>query len=131
VKARLAVTDEIQSLDEIIQILKQKCSGETSHTIEAKLLTLTQNAVSFTNQINELAASLQSAYLSEGVRADTAETFVKNRAIRTTASNARSEKTILIMEAGNFPNLHDAVTKFITVDSDFKFLKCSLYKSAT
>jgi hypothetical protein len=66
--------------------------------------------------------------LSEGVRADTAETFVKNRAIRTTASNARSEKTKLIMEAGNFPNLHDAVTKFITVDSDFKFLKCSLYK---
>jgi hypothetical protein len=43
VKARLAVTDEIQSLDEIIQILKQKCSGETSHTIEAKLLTLKQN----------------------------------------------------------------------------------------
>jgi hypothetical protein len=42
-KARLAVTDEIQSLDEIIQILKQKCSGETSHTIEAKLLTLKQN----------------------------------------------------------------------------------------
>jgi hypothetical protein len=25
-KARLAVTDEIRSLDEIIQILKQKCS---------------------------------------------------------------------------------------------------------
>jgi hypothetical protein len=85
------------------------------------LLTLKQNgkdAVSFTNQINELAASLQSAYLSEGVRADTAETFAKNRAIRTMASNARSERTKLIMEAGNFENLHDAVTKFITVDSD-------------
>jgi hypothetical protein len=120
-KARLAVTDDIRNLDEIIQILKQKCSGEKSHTIEAKLLTLKQNgkdAVSFTNQINELAASLQSAYLSEGVRADTAETFAKNRAIRTMASNARSERTKLIMEAGNFENLHDAVTKFITVDSD-------------
>jgi hypothetical protein len=34
------------------------------------------------------------------------------------ASNARSERTKLIMEAGHFPNLHDAVTKFITVESD-------------
>jgi hypothetical protein len=39
-KARLAVTDDIRNLDEIIQILKQKCSGEKSHTIEAKLLEL-------------------------------------------------------------------------------------------
>jgi hypothetical protein len=80
-----------------------------------------------TNQINELAASLQSAYLSEGVRADTAETFAKNRAIRTMASNARSERTKLIMEAGNFENLHDAITKSITVDSDSNS-SCSLYK---
>jgi hypothetical protein len=79
-KARLAVTDEIQNLDKIIQILKQKCSGEKSHTIDAKLLTLKHNgkdAVSFTNQINDLAASLQSAYLSEGVRADKLKLLLK------------------------------------------------------
>uniref|UniRef100_A0A1Y1L2Y9 RNA-directed DNA polymerase n=2 Tax=Photinus pyralis TaxID=7054 RepID=A0A1Y1L2Y9_PHOPY len=120
-KARLAVTADVADLDGVITVLKKRCQCEKSHVVEAKLANIKQNgkdATAFTNQVNDLAANLLSMYISEGVRADTAENFVKNRALKTLIGNAKSDRTRVVMEAGNFDSLQDAITKFITVETD-------------
>lgn len=75
-KARLAITADVADLDGVIAVLKKRCQGDKYHVIEAKLANIKQNgkdATAFTNQVNELAENLLSVYISEGVRADTAE----------------------------------------------------------
>lgn len=120
-KARLAITDDITTLDAVIQVLKAKCKGEKSSVVEAKLLNVKQNgkdASAFTKQIDDLASSLLTAYLSEGIPSGTAESFVKNKVVKVLASNGRSDRTKLIMEAGSFDTVQDAIAKFVTVDTD-------------
>lgn len=120
-KARLAIQDNISTLDQVIVALKQKCKGDNSQLLEAKLLStkqLSKDAITYAKEIEDLALGLTAAYISEGVREDTAESFAKNKAIKTIITNASNEKTRFIMEAGNFQTLQDATSKFLSVDTE-------------
>ena len=80
--------------------------------MEAKLACLKQNnndTGTFTKQIEEIADRLLKTYIAQGVREDTAETFVKNKVIKSLTTNARSDKARLVIEAGNFATVDDAL----------------------
>lgn len=113
-KARSAVGDNPQDVDEIIKSLTDKCTITVApETIVAKLNSIKQNGEinKFTEQIEKLTLDLERAYISDKIPVETASKMAVKAGVKALASGLRSEETKLIIKAGQFSTLSSAIEK--------------------
>lgn len=113
--ARNLISNE-DSLTRIIDTLKNSVKGESVEVITAKLLNLKQKnktANQYTKEVDELTKALEGAYISDGLTNNLASRYSTQQAVRAMSRNCSIEKVKLIMEAGNFATMNEAISKFI------------------
>lgn len=104
------------TLQQVIQSLKENVKGESIDVITAKLMNVKQvskNANSYIKEVEELTKSLQSAYISDGLTLSQAERYSTKAAVKAMSTNAANDRIKMIMQAGQFNTLPEAVAKFI------------------
>lgn len=118
-KAR-SIVGESTTLEEINLKLKNGIKSESSQSVTSKLLNLKQryNDTKYVTEIESLTHKLKQAYISEGVPENVAENYTTNTTVKALSANATSEKVKIIMEAGNFHNVQEAVQKFVNVSAE-------------
>lgn len=115
-KARDLITTE-NSLDDIIRTLRNGIKADSSQLLTTKLLNLKQNskdAVSYSTEIESLAENLKRAYISEGVPHEIAAKYTTEKTVEALSKNINSDRAKLIIQAGTFNTVQEAITKFIT-----------------
>lgn len=113
-KARAAVGDNPQNIDEIIKKLTDKCKITVApETVMAKLNATKQvgELPKFTEQIEKLTLDLERAYLNEQVPVDTATRMSVKAGVKALVSGIRSEESKLLLKAGQFTSLSSAIEK--------------------
>lgn len=119
-KARDLISDN-DSLEDIINKLKNNIKGEPSQSVIAKLQTLKQKSKSpteFANEVEQLSLKLKRAYISEGVPVNVAEMYTTDQTVKSLSVNTNSERVKIIMQAGTFATSQDAITKFLNVNTN-------------
>lgn len=114
-KARNLVTNE-STLSSIIEKLKSTVKGESTELIAAKIMNIKQynkSANTYTEEIEMLTKSLENAYLSDGLPTQTASKYAIQTAVKAMTKNCSHDRVKLVMEAGNFESLNEAVSKFV------------------
>lgn len=114
------VQDET-TIQSIIQKLKTTIVGETSDVVKAKMAKICQKgktATEFTKEIDEMRKLLEASYIDEGLPAEHADKFSSKEAISTMVKNCEHGRLKTILEAGTFPTMNDAITKYIQCSTD-------------
>lgn len=109
------------NLNQIIDSLRKNVKGDSTEVITAKLMNAKQaskNANIYIKEIEDLTKSLQSAYIADGLTPALAEQYSTKAAVKAITTNATNEKVKLIMQAGQFNTLNEAVAKFINCCTD-------------
>lgn len=126
VKTRLAgrarnLILETDDLDAIALKLKNAIKRDSSRIITGKIMNNAQRNKSNNVYISEmelLVDQLRNAYIAEGVPITTAENYMADTVSRAVCLNANSERTKLILEAGNFKTTKDIFEKFANIRTD-------------
>lgn len=118
-KARHAFALKPENIETIKNKLKEIISPTPPETIIAKLASCKQKAdvISFTTEIETLASQLETAYISRKIPNDVAIELATKEAIKHMASGLKNSQTALILRAGTFKQLTDAVNKVLEVNS--------------
>jgi len=101
--------------------LKSSIKAETTQSVAAKLLNAKQankSANDYIKEIEELAAQLENAYISDGIPHNVAKTYSTQTALKSLTKNAKGEKAKLLLQAGNYTTLSEVVTKFVELSND-------------
>lgn len=113
-KARSAVGDNPQNVDEIIRKLKEKCTLKIApETVVAKMNATKQNGEigKFTDEIEKLTLELERAFISEDVPLETASRMAVKAGVKALAAGVRNNETRLLLKAGTFSTISSAVEK--------------------
>lgn len=111
--ARQAVPENA-NFDQIIAALKEHCSSKiTAENILAKLKNVKQttSTESFCEEVENLSSKLKSVYISKQIPIDVATQMATKSGIDALISGSKSKDTKLILKAGTFTKLSDAVQK--------------------
>lgn len=101
---------------EIISKLRATVKGESVEVLTAKIMNTRQNnktANNYCSEIENLTKSLESAYISDGLSCELANKYSTQVAVKALTKNCTIDKVKLIMEAGQFNNMNEAITKFV------------------
>ena len=113
-KARSAVGENPQEIQEIIDGLQAKCSNICQpEVILAKLDNERQTAdlTKFTEQIEKLTLQLENAYIAERVPLATASRLALRAGTKALANGLKNKETQLIIKAGKFDTLTEVISK--------------------
>lgn len=113
--ARNLINNE-STISEIISKLNCSVKGESVEVLTAKIMNTKQNnkpANNYCNEIENLTKSLENAYISDGLSCELAGKYSTQIAVKALTKNCTIDKVKLIMEAGQFNNMNDAISKFI------------------
>lgn len=117
--ARTCITDADNSIDKIIDRLTNNVKGETSDVLMGRLMNLKQLSKPANLYTEELIIkSLKAAYVEDGMSFEMADKLSTKDAIRAMRQNASNDEVKFIMKAGNFTEINEAVSKFITASND-------------
>lgn len=115
------IVSTLTTIASIKNALKTNISGESAMAVTAKLMASKQNSkdsASFVKDIEELSQQLENAYIADGLPTTTAQKYATQVAIKSLAQNARSSETRIVMKAGNFNSVSEAVTKFVDASAE-------------
>jgi len=104
------------TITEVISKLKSNVKGETVEVLSAKLMNLQQRnktANQYTQEIEQMTNSLEGAYLTDGLPLELARSYSTQHAVKAMTKNCTIDKVKLIMEAGTFNTMNDAISKFV------------------
>lgn len=108
-----------------IQAIKSKLLAnvkyESPQSISARLNTVKQHNKSdsdFAKEIETLSLQLEQAFIADGLTPALAKSYSTQHAVKTIKTNAKSEEVKLLMRAGQFPTVGDAITKFLELSSE-------------
>lgn len=113
--ARNLISQESTIL-EIINKLKLTVKGESVEVLSAKIMNTKQNnktANTYCAEIESLTKSLENAYISDGLTTELANKYSTQVAVKALTKNCNIDKVKLIMEAGQFRDMNEAVSKFV------------------
>lgn len=108
------------TIAQIIGKLKNSVKGESVDVISAKIQNLKQHnkaANAYCNEIESLTKALEGAYISDGLSCELAAKYSTRVAVKAMSTNCNLDKVKLIMEAGKFDNMNEAISKFINTCS--------------
>jgi len=104
------------SISEIISSLKGNVKGETVEVLSAKLINLQQRnktANQYVQEVEQLTKTLEGAYIADGLPLQLARSYSTQNAVKAMTKNCTIDKVKLIMQAGTFNSMNDAVSKFV------------------
>lgn len=131
-RARNCISNEDDTVEKIINKLRVGIKGETTDVLIAKLQNVKQSGKSANTYIKEiegLTNLLKTAYISDGLTPILSEKYATNQAVLAMRNNASNDRIKLVMEAGKFDNLNEAVAKFIGTTNDSNNQPTILYAS--
>lgn len=105
------------TIEQIMAKLRAKVKGESVEVISAKIMNIRQNSKSantYCSEIELLSKALESAYISDGLSCELATRYSTQVAVKAMTKNCTIDKVKLIMEAGQFHNMNDAIGKFVS-----------------
>lgn len=117
----LTAINSATSIETIKTALKQKIKTESVETITAKLMATKQenkDSNTFIKEIEELSEKLQNAYILDGSNPTAAEQYATKAAVKSIKQNARNHETKMLMKAGQFKTLDDAITQFVELSTE-------------
>lgn len=109
--------DGESTIDSVISKLQRSVKGESVEVLSAKMMNIRQNNKSanvYCAEIESLAKTLETAYISDGLTTDLAAKYSTREAVRAITKNCTIDKVKLIMEAGQFSNMNEAIGKFVS-----------------
>lgn len=110
------VIPEVDDVDQIVNAVKQQCSPKvTSDNIIAKMNGLKQKQLSaedFCSQVEKLSVQLKSTYIHEEIPIAKATKLATKVGVETLVKGANNNDVKLILKAGTFETLNDAILKF-------------------
>lgn len=115
-RARECVPSEPNSVDEIINALKQTIKPDSSKVIEGRMLSVKfENAKSndFAKQAEELAEALQRSLIVEGIPQTKAKSMAVERTIEMCRRSTRSDTVESVLAASSFTEPKEVVAKFL------------------
>lgn len=120
-RAKLAINDEIRTVQGLKEKLRQKFSIKlSSDAVLAQLKATHQGSKKLTeyiSQIENLASQLTKAFISENVASgETAENLAEKFAKQALVDNVTDPETSIILKATNYTKLSDLATKAISID---------------
>lgn len=120
-KARTCLLPTDNTIPLIIARLRASIVSESSEALIAKMQNVKQKekkANKFSKEIEELADQLQSAYISEGNTPTLATKYTTQQTVSALMKNSSNERVKLVMQAGNFSSVNDAVAKFVSSNNE-------------
>lgn len=118
--SRMYISNEA-TLQAIIATLKDKIKPDSTAVVTSKLMGVSQakkKVNEYVKEVETLTASLKRAYIAEGVPLPLADQYATRSAVEAMQKNAASDKVRLLMEAGKFVDLNEAVDKFVKANND-------------
>lgn len=117
-KARNAFTIKPGNVAAIKTKIKEIVTPTPPETIIAKLAACKQKAdvVSFLKEMEALTAQLESAYITKKVPNEAAKDLATKAAIKHMAAGLKNKQTALILRAGTYKQMSDAVNKVLEVN---------------
>lgn len=113
--ARNIISNET-TIAQITQKLQTTVKGESVEVLTAKLMSVRQNSKSanaYCSEVENLAKSLENAYISDGLTSEIAGKYSTQVAVKAMTKNCTIDKVKLIMEAGQFKTMNDVISKFV------------------
>ncbi|XP_062553925.1 uncharacterized protein LOC134219235 [Armigeres subalbatus] len=112
-RARHTFNVKPADIQEVKNKIKAIVTVTPPETIISKMIANKQKSDlnSFTTEVESLAAQLENAYIAKRIPNDVAKDLAMKEAIKHMASGLRNEKTALILQAGTFTQLADAINK--------------------
>lgn len=120
-KARSAVGNAPANIEVIKTNLKLKCKQQiSSDVVLAKLNAIRQNGAlnKYTTEVEELTTQLETAYLNDNIPTDTATKMANKAGIKALANGLKNQNTQIIIKAGTFSSLHEAIGRAAENDND-------------
>lgn len=120
-KARSAVGDSPVDIEAIINNLTRKCKQSmSSDVVLAKLNATRQSGAlnKFTSEIEELTSQLEAAYIGDNIPLDTATKMANKAGIKALSNGLKSLNTQLIVKAGTFSTLNEAIGRAAENDQE-------------
>lgn len=108
--------DSETTIQSIIEKLTACVKGETIDVISAKIFNIKQSGKSantYCNEIETLTKSLESAYIADGIPCSQATKYSTQVAVKAMTKNCTIDRVKLIMEAGQFNSMNEAIGKFV------------------
>lgn len=115
------IVSQLTSISEIKEAIKKNVTQESASTVSAKLMAIKQNGRdtnAFVKEIENLTQQLENAYIVDGLPTNTAQKYATGVAVKSLANNARSAETKIVMKAGNFTSVSEAITKFVDASAE-------------
>lgn len=113
--ARNLINNET-TISDIINKLNNTVKGESVEVLTAKIMNTKQNnktANGYCSEIELLTKASENAYISDGIPCELATKYSTQIAVKALTKNCTIDKVRLIMEAGQFNNMNDAISKFV------------------
>lgn len=120
-RARELITDEIETIEDLIDKLKDKIRPESSKVIEARIASLQysiERQEEFANRAGELANALRRTLIIEGMTARKANELVIDRTIQLCRKNTHSNVVRAVLSAATFETAQEVVAKLITSNDE-------------
>lgn len=113
-KARQSI-NENQTINEMLNSIKVSCiSKVTADSLISKLRTIKQNGSlsDFCDKIDKICSQIKSVYLKDGIPQQTASKMSTKCGIDALIQGAKNNEAKIILKAGTFHSLNEAVQKF-------------------
>lgn len=120
-RARELISDEIETIEELMDTLKGKIRPENSKVIEARMASLHysfKRQEDFANRAEELADALRRTLIIEGMTAEKANECVIDRTIQLCKKNTQSNVVKAVLSAATFETAKEVVAKLITSNDE-------------
>lgn len=115
-KARTGLPENINSIDELITNVRNRCKDTTTpDNLIAKLNATKQRGSinTFTDEIESLCTQLENTYITQQIPANVAKTMATKAGITALVNGILSNETKLILKAGNFTSIKEALQKVL------------------
>lgn len=119
--ARTLVTDQINTIQGIREVLRQNVRMNSSSFYVNKLKLAKQggkDSAKYASELEELTNILSQAYISEGFTLANTQTLVRDALIESVKVNATNNTTQLAMQVGYFNSISDVLQKVVSQPKD-------------
>jgi len=80
----------------------------------------------YTQEVEQMIKALEGAYITDGLPLELARSYSTQHAVKAMTKSCTIDKVKLIMQAGTFNTMNDAVSKFVNSCIEAKFLSFAL-----
>lgn len=122
-KAREAVPENVESVDEIMKCLKEKIKTESSKIIEGRILALRaekNNLTKFAERAEELAEQLRRSLCVEGFSKAKAKEMAVEKTVDMCRRSARNETIKAVLASSRFDEPKEVIAKMIVEISNVR-----------